>query len=213
MRIVTTPMCKEIIEIAGFEDFKVNKNPDNEDGELAILMSEKKTKMNSIVIKLNTINQIKYSIFEVYKHNMSKNRPNLDNEVSKIFEEHNISKWLDKNQRSELRNMNSKIRVMVYTIFLKEIVEDMGFKIINLNIFDLDSKKHKEVILDDLIFIEKNELDVDYLIFPDYFKINIDYLSPKIQEKIVMMPTHSNVSKSPIERVFKRYSILEELSI
>ncbi|MDR2545558.1 MAG: hypothetical protein LBD03_08535 [Methanobrevibacter sp.] len=213
MRIVTTPMCKEIVEIAGFKGFKVNKNPDNEDGELAILMSEKKTKMNSIVIKLNTVNQVRDSILEVYKYNMLKNKPNLDDEVFKIFEDYNISKWLDKNQRNELRNLNSKIRVIVYTIFLKEIVEDMGFKIINLNIFDLDSKKHKEVILDDLIAIENNGLDVDYLIFPDYFKINIDYLSPKLQEKIVIMPTHSNVFKSPIERVIERYSILEELNL
>ena len=35
MIVVTTPMCKEIVEWAGLADFKVNKHPDNEDGDFA----------------------------------------------------------------------------------------------------------------------------------------------------------------------------------
>ncbi|MDR2829654.1 MAG: hypothetical protein LBB45_01190 [Methanobrevibacter sp.] len=212
MKVVTTPMCEKIVEIAGIKDFKVSKNIDEEEGDLAILMSEKKTKMNSLVIKLNTFNQIKNSIFEVYKYNTSINKPNLDDEVNKIFIDNNMYNWIDKNQKKELKELNSNIKVMVYTIFLKEIVEDMGFEILNLNIFDLDIKKHKEIILEDLIAIEESDdLDVDYLIFPDYFEIKISYLTPKIQNKIVLIPTHNNISKNPIERAITRYSILERL--
>ena len=42
----------------GFDDFKVNKHPDNEDGDFAILLSESKVKMDSLAIKINTFGQI-----------------------------------------------------------------------------------------------------------------------------------------------------------
>ncbi|MDR2624111.1 MAG: hypothetical protein LBC39_06030 [Methanobrevibacter sp.] len=212
MKILTTPMCKKIVEIAGIKDFKVSKKPNEEEGDLAILMSEKKPKMNSLIIKLNTVNQIKNSILEVYKYNESKNRPNLEECINKIFMDNDLYKWIDKNQKEELKELNSNVKVMVYTIFLKDVVEDMGFKILNLNIFDLDVKKHEEIVLEDLMAVEENNLDVDRLIFPDYFKINKHYLSPKIQNKIVIIPTHNNISKNPIERAKIRYSILEKLT-
>ena len=59
MIIVTTPMCKKILELAGIKDFKVNVNVDNEKADLAILLSENKTKLPSLAIKLNTFSQIK----------------------------------------------------------------------------------------------------------------------------------------------------------
>ena len=62
MIVVTTPMCKQIVEWAGLDDFKVNKHPDNEDGDFAILLSESKVKMDSLAIKINTFGQIKESI-------------------------------------------------------------------------------------------------------------------------------------------------------
>ncbi|MDR3223908.1 MAG: hypothetical protein LBT66_09300 [Methanobrevibacter sp.] len=211
MRVITTPMCERVVEIAGITNFKVNKNLNEEEGDLAISISQKKAKIRSLVIKLNTFNQVKNSILEVYKYNESENKPNLDDEINKIFMDINMYKWIDKNQKEKLREFNSNIEVMVYTNFLKDIVKDMGFKIINLNIFDLDVKKHKELILEDLVKIEENNLDVDYLIFPDYFKINRSYLTPKTQNKIIIMPTHNNISKDPIERAIIRYSILEKL--
>ena len=32
MKIVTTPMCEEIVRLAGIEDYAVNKFPDDEEG-------------------------------------------------------------------------------------------------------------------------------------------------------------------------------------
>ena len=65
MKIVTTPMCEEIVKFAGIEHYTVNKNPDLEEGDLAILLSESKVKMNSMPIKLNTPSQIFESIKKV----------------------------------------------------------------------------------------------------------------------------------------------------
>ncbi|MBO7211569.1 MAG: hypothetical protein J6V44_11270, partial [Methanobrevibacter sp.] len=62
MIVVTTPMCRQIVEWAGLKEFKVNKFPDEEDADFAILLSESKVKMDSLAIKLNTFGQIKESI-------------------------------------------------------------------------------------------------------------------------------------------------------
>jgi hypothetical protein len=65
MKIITTPMCEEIVRLAGVSDYIVNKNPDEEDGDLAILLSESKVKMNSLAIKINTPSQVFESIKKV----------------------------------------------------------------------------------------------------------------------------------------------------
>ena len=65
MKIVTTPMCEEIVRLAGITDYVVNKFPDEEDGDLAILLSESKVEMESLPIKLNTPSQVFESIKKV----------------------------------------------------------------------------------------------------------------------------------------------------
>ena len=65
MKIITTPMCEEIVKLAGISDYVVNKYPDEEEGDLAILLSESKVEMDSLPIKLNTSRQIFESIRKV----------------------------------------------------------------------------------------------------------------------------------------------------
>ena len=65
MKIVTTPMCEEIVRLAGVTDYVVNKFPDKGDGDLAILLSESKVEMDAFPIKINTPAQVFESIREV----------------------------------------------------------------------------------------------------------------------------------------------------
>ena len=65
MKIVTTPMCEEIVKLAGITDYAVNKFPDEEDGDLAILLSESKVEMDCLPIKINTPKQVFESIRKV----------------------------------------------------------------------------------------------------------------------------------------------------
>ena len=194
MIIVTTPMCEKILDFAGISEYKVNKNPDNEAGDLAILLSENKTKMNSLNIKLNTFSQIKDSIIEVSKlgdnENISKS-PISEEKIKNIFAQYSIANdWLS-DKRKDSREKNSKIKVKVYSKFLKDIVEDMGFSII-------DS--------DDEIS------NFDYIILPDYMDIDgINNCSPNHNHEIISIPTHKNVPKDPIKRAKLRYSILNDL--
>ena len=120
MRIVTTPMCEEVVKLAGITDYKVNKNPDLEDGDLAILLSESKVKMDSMAIKLNTPKQLFDSIKEVSK--LSDNELS-DNDILSFFEDHELClKYLDNHD-------NSNIKVKIYSNFLKDIILNMGFEI------------------------------------------------------------------------------------
>lgn len=135
MKIVTTPMCEEIVRLAGVCDYVVNKFPDEEDGDLAILLSESKVEMDSLPIKLNTPSQIFQSIKKVSK--ITSNELS-DMDVMALFEDYELcKKYLNS-------NFEYDVDVKVYSEFLKDIVEDFGFNIVEENF--------------------------DYVIYPDYLK-------------------------------------------
>ncbi len=172
MKIVTTPMCEEIVKFAGIEHYTVNKNPDLEEGDLAILLSESKVKMNSMPIKLNTPSQIFESIKKVSK---IANTNLSDDEILEFFKDYKLSsKYLNNHD-------NSNVKVKVYSNFLKDIILNIGFTIV--------------------------EIDYDYIIYPDYLKNK----GIEKNFKSVEIPSHTFVSKNPFERIEVRYSILEKL--
>ncbi|MDR0912757.1 MAG: hypothetical protein LBM96_09195 [Methanobrevibacter sp.] len=215
MKIVTTPMSKAVVEVVGIRDFKINKNPDEEDGDLAILTSENKTKMDSYVVKLNTFKQIRRSMIELYYYLYDKIDyiPEIDinQAIDNYFKDSEIAnKWLNNNKREDLRNKNRDIKVRVYSYFLHDIVKDMGFNVINEDNFLSENKKEQY----DLLFKELNmsKPDFDYLIFPDYFNINIDFVEESVKEKIIIVDSHKNVDEDPLKRAEKRYNLFESLS-
>ena len=120
MKIVTTPMCEEIVKLAGIDDYVLNKFPTSSDGELAILLSESKVNMNSISIKINTSSQI----FESIKKISSITDSELDDEeIYEFFRDYPLCR---KYLHSDFTN---NINVKVYSEFLKDIVYDVGFNI------------------------------------------------------------------------------------
>ena len=121
MKIITTPMCEEIVKLAGIEGYSVNKNPDEEEGDLAILLSESKVKMNCLAIKLNTPTQIFESIKKVSKVG---GKELSDEEILSFFDDYELcKKYLDS-------DFKMNINVKVYSQFLNDIVLDMGFNVV-----------------------------------------------------------------------------------
>ena len=122
MKIITTPMCEEIVRLAGVTDYVVNKNPDEEDGDLAILLSESKVRMNSLAIKINTPSQVFESIkkvSEIAENDLS------DEDVTAFFDDFEMcKKYLNS-------DFERDVNVKVYSNFLKDIVLDMGFNIVS----------------------------------------------------------------------------------
>lgn len=124
MKIITTPMCEEIVKLAGIEGYVVNKNPDEEEGDLAILLSESKVNMDCLAIKLNTPLQIFESIKKVSKVGP---KELSDGEIKSFFDDYELcKKYLESDFKRD-------INVKVYSQFLKDMVLDMGFNIVSDN--------------------------------------------------------------------------------
>ena len=214
MIVVTTPMCKQIVEWAGLDDFKVNKHPDNEDGDFAILLSESKVKMDSLAIKINTFGQIKESIKIVSDILFEKDliEKAIDDEaiqsIFKSYENTDGLKYalLDEAELNKIRENNKGKKVKVYSEFLKDIVRDIGATVIDFE-YDKDEKFEKNEEHENHL-----ELDYDYLVYPDYLEEEVlkrEDLDAE-DEKFIKILSHNNISKDPILKAASRYDTLIE---
>ena len=205
MIVVTTPMCKQIVEWAGLNDFKVNRFPDEEEGDFAILLSESKVEMDSLAIKINTFSQIKESIKTVSDALFEKNlvEKAIDCEsIESIFNDYKDNGLqyavLDEDEFSKIRESNKDKKVKVYSEFLKDIVSDIGATVI-------DFKYNKDENDADNL-----ELDYDYLVYPDYLEEEVlkrENLG-SVEFKSIKILSHNNISKDPILKAESRYNAL-----
>ena len=123
--IITSPMCQEILHLAGISDYKVAKNKDYSGADIAIILSETEVDKNSstqfIKLKLNTFPQIKQSIQIVAEILNTETRSReLNEQLNNYF----TNSTNTKNRKNE----NRKIKVKVYSNFLTEIVRRHGFR-------------------------------------------------------------------------------------
>ena len=208
MIVVTTPMCRQIVEWAGLKEFKVNKFPDEEDGDFAILLSESKVKMDSMAIKINTFGQIKESIKTVSNALFEKNlieKAIGDEEIEAIFNDYKGDveyALLDEDEFNKIRKSCNDKRVKVYSEFLKDIVSDIGLDVID---FKYD-KNGKDGDNEDL------GMDFDYLVYPDYLEEEVlkrENLESN-EFKAIKILSHNNISKDPILKAESRYATLIE---
>jgi segregation and condensation protein B len=92
---------------------------------------------------------------------------------------------LDSNKYFEFDgSVNRNIKVKVYSNFLRDIVDDLGFTIVSE--------------------------DPDYLVYPDYIKNQISNEIVTMGDRIVEIPSHKNAPKNPIKRAETRYKLLEK---
>ena len=208
MIVVTTPMCRQIVEWAGLKEFKVNKFPDEEDGDFAILLSESKVKMDSIAIKINTFAQIKESIKTVSNALFEKNlieKAISDEEIGATFNDYKGDveyALLDEDEFNKIRKSSNDKRVKVYSEFLKDIVSDIGAVVID---FSYDKNGNDE-------YNEDLGLDFDHLVYPDYLEEEVlkrENLESN-EFKAIKILSHNNTSKDPILKAESRYSVLIE---
>ena len=206
MIVVTTPMCRQIVEWAGLKEFKVNKFPDEEDGDFAILLSESKVKMDSMAIKINTFAQIKESIKTVSNALFEKNlieKAISDEEIGATFNDYKGDveyALLDEDEFNKIRKSSNDKRVKVYSEFLKDIVSDIGAVVID---FSYDKNGNDE-------YNEDLGLDFDHLVYPDYLEEEVlkrENLESN-EFKAIKILSHNNISKDPILKAESRYAAL-----
>ena len=205
MIVVTTPMCKQIVEWAGLNDFKVNRFPDEEEGDFAILLSESKVEMDSLAIKLNTFSQIKESIKIVSSCLFEKNlieKAIEDEEIDAIFNDYKNNGLqyavLDEDEFNKIRDSNKDKNVKVYSEFLKDIVSDIGASVIDFK-YAKDGNDEGN-----------HDLDYDYLVYPDYLEEEVlkrENLGSD-EFKSIKILSHNNISKDPILKAESRYDTL-----
>ena len=170
MKIVATPMCKDVLRLAGVKKFDVSSDPDSTDAEIAVVLSETNTVMKSVKLKLNTFLQIKESV-EMLRDIFGINE--VENFPFKV----NI-----KSSKSE----NRKIKVRVYSNFLRDIVDDLGFSVVS------------------------EDQNYDYLVYPDYIRDKLSDEIVTMGDYVVEVPTHKNAPKNPVKRAEMRYKLLEK---
>ncbi|MDO5842308.1 MAG: hypothetical protein Q4Q24_03495 [Methanobrevibacter ruminantium] len=211
MIVVTTPMCRQIVEWAGLKEFKVNKFPDEEEGDFAILLSESKVEMDSLAIKINTFGQIKESIKTVSKVLFERNlieKAIGDEWIESIFNDYKDDveyALLDENEFNEIRKSNKDKKVKVYSEFLKDIVLDIGADVIDFT-YDKNGNEDKANDLG---------MDFDCLVYPDYLEEEVlKRENLKSNEfKVIKILSHNNISKDQILKAESRYAtLIEEMS-
>jgi len=170
MKIVATPMCEEILKLAGVKEYQVSLNPDSTDSDIAVVLSETTTDMKSIKLKLNTFKQIQESILLI---RTTLGDENLD-DVSMVH------------MGGAVKTENRNIKVKVYSNFLKDVVEDMGYTVVTGN------ENH------------------DYLVFPDYIRDDIQEELETMGENSVEVASHKKCPLNPVKRAELRYKLLEK---
>ncbi len=175
MKIITTPMCKEILDIAGIKEYKVVR-PDNiKNADIAILLSETKSDIPTVKLKLNTFNQIYNSIIEL------QNRFNTSNLNKNSI---NILKNLINDNKNKI-NTRSNIKVKVYTEFLKDIINDMGFTI--------DDNEYEYIVIPDYMKNDFNKYN-NIIYIPSHKNVSKNAIQRAkdryeiLEEKICMKP-------------------------
>ncbi|BDZ69694.1 hypothetical protein [Methanobacterium petrolearium] len=179
MNIFTTPMCQEVVRLAGVLEYTVKTDNNFEGADLAIVLSETETKIHALKIKLNTFKQIYESIDKISN---VLGTEKLDTGEFKAY-------YLNYgNPKGDGCDERKKIKVKVYSNFIRDIVEDMGF-----------------VLVED---------EPDFVVFPDYLKddFNQDFMKEIefMGSRAVELPSHKNAPKNPLERAQLRYHILEK---
>lgn len=96
MKIITTPMCEDILTIAGLSNYEVVNPKEIKDADIAILLTETKSEIPKLSIKLNTYTQILESVLKVQKKFNTRINNNQLNEVKKLIDENNEKKIIEK---------------------------------------------------------------------------------------------------------------------
>lgn len=192
MKIVCTPMCESLLKLAGLDDYIVNLKVDNEKkADYAISLSETKVNMPCLQVKMNTFDQYYKSVVSIWEL-AKENKLNCVEDIQKVLEkqlsnERISSIWCNyiwTLEDSSLRHYASNIcyHVKVYSNFLKETVQDMGFN-----------------ILDD------GDDEASFVIVPDYLKDTITD-----DGCVLSIPSHKNVSLDAFERLCERYTLISD---
>lgn len=96
MKIITTPMCEDVLRISGLTEYQV-VNPDEiKDADIAILLSETRSEIPKLSIKLNTFSQVYESVLKIQsRFNTEINQEEMEI-IKNLIDENNEKKIIEK---------------------------------------------------------------------------------------------------------------------
>lgn len=151
MKIITTPMCEDVLRISGLEEYTVVKPDEIRDADIAILLSETRSDIPKMSIKLNTFIQVYESIMKIQKR---------FNTIVNDEQVNVIKSLIDDNNEKKVYRESTKVKV--YSNFLKDTIIDMGFTI--------DDEDYDYVIIPDYL-VGENEVD-DVVVVPSHRNVS-----------------------------------------
>lgn len=179
MKIVISPMCEELLKLLCVKEYIVSKEPDTI-SNVDLAITLSETQTNTPSIKLK-LNTFTQLIesIELIAKQLDIPYTQIEN-AKKIIKE--SSKWANDELKQEYAKKNKDIKVKVYSKFLTDTITDMGYQVVEDN--------------------------YDFIIYPDYIENSIN-IPIDNNINIIKIPSHTNVPLNPIERVAKRYELLE----
>jgi len=156
MKIITTPMCEDVLRISGLKEYEVVKPTEIKDADVAILLSETKSEIPKISIKLNTFRQVYDSIILIEKQF---NTTADENEVQ------SIKHLIDENNQKKDNRKDTKVKV--YSNFLKDTVIDMGFTV--------DYEDYDYIIMPDYMDVDTGNQE-NVIIVPSHKNVSNDII-------------------------------------
>jgi hypothetical protein len=118
-----------------------------------------------------------------------------------------MSPWANSQQKKMLRENNRKIKVKVYSQFLKDIIEDMGFELVDENPNFVVFPDYLENQINNDEEISHNDASKGLSKNEENFTKNDNTLDCINYLKV---PSHGDVPINPLERAIMRYNLLEE---
>lgn len=150
MKIITTPMCEDVLRISGLTEYQV-VNPDEiKDADIAILLSETRSEIPKLSIKLNTFSQVYESVLKI----QSRFNTEINQKEMEI-----IKNLIDENNEKKDNRKDTKVKV--YSNFLKDIILDMGFTI---------DDDYDYMVVPDYLDIEAN--NEDCIVIPSHKNVS-----------------------------------------
>ncbi|MCD7781133.1 MAG: hypothetical protein LUG89_00310 [Methanosphaera sp.] len=133
MKVITTPMCAQLLEESNIEEFDVVKPNDVKDADIAIIISETNPDIPHLVIRLNTYEQVLTNARLIESlFNTEYNQEYIE-KIESLIEANNNKK-----------ENRSNIKVKVTGNFLKDTISAMGYTIV-----DDDTEEYDYIIMPD----------------------------------------------------------------
>ena len=156
MKIITTPMCEDILKISNIEEYEVVTVNDIKNADVVITLSETQVDIPKISVKLNTYTQLLDSIMTVSSRFNTQCDENKIDQIKSLIDENNANK-----------SKREDIKVRVYGNFLCDTLKDMGFTITD--------EDYEYTVIPDYMKDEFEDYE-DFIIVPSHKNVSFDII-------------------------------------